>query len=509
MTMNNIHSFDHQVNVNKLHLNGYTAPTIPFNDETRPVDLWGNFEPPPLPRNLLPRVIDDFAFGLSQHMGADPAGLAMAALTVCAAAIPDTIQVQVKRHDASWCESARIWTMLVGPPSTKKSPIISAASGYLRKIDLMLVRDWQTRWARWNTLDKVEKATTPEPVQTRKLIEDTTVEALQEALRGSTEGVLCLRDELSGWFGSMEKYGGGGKASSTDRAIWLQAFNGGSYSINRIGRGTTVVPNLSVSLLGGVQPDAIRKLAADAVDDGLLQRMFPIVLRPATVGDDVPMPPTQAVYDFTVMMLGGMRPGSRALQFDDDAQAVRRQLENRHNWLMTAEVLNPKLASHVGKLDGLWARLCVLWHAIEHANVSQPPGVITASTAGRVAEFMRIFLLPQATAFYGGILGLSDDHERLKAVAAHVIAHRLTEITVRDVQRGDRAMRKIAKADVLPILEQLTALNWLSEVPGPRASSDPTYLVNPAVHTLFAERAAREKAKRDSAKRALDEMFGQ
>lgn len=484
----------------------YTVGNSMSPDE-RPVDLWGSFDPPPLPLGLLPTVIEQFAVEIGKHMGADPAGLAMAALTTCAASLSDEIKVQVKRHDPNWLEPARVWTALIGLPSTKKSPIISAAIGPLARIDSQMMRNWSKQWAFWNNLDKDQKKVTPEPVQKRKRIEDTTVEGLQEVMIGSTEGVLCIRDELSGWFGSMEKYSGG-KGAATDRAVWLQTFNGGEYSINRVGRGAKLIPNLSVSLLGGIQPDAIRKVAADATDDGLLQRLFPIILRPATTGNDAPLPPVQANYDFTVAMLNVRRKPAINLQFDDEAQSIRRSLETRHQQFTASELVNPKLASHIGKLDGLFARLCVLWHAIEHVNDRTLPTTITANTAERVAEFMRRFLLPHAASFYAGTLGLSDDHDRLKAVTAYILAHGLQKITVRDVQRGDCGMRKLTKAHILPVLEQLTALNWLSEEAGPRPTSDPTYFVNPTVHSLYAGRAAAEFERRTEAKKALQEIFG-
>src|SRR5690606_20002737 len=51
-----------------------------------PVDLWGRFLPPELPSGLLPPLIEDFARTRGRLMGADPAGLAVAALVTCAAA---------------------------------------------------------------------------------------------------------------------------------------------------------------------------------------------------------------------------------------------------------------------------------------------------------------------------------------------------------------------------------------------------------------------------------------
>src|SRR5690606_11940142 len=106
--------------------------------------------------------------------------------------------------------------------------------------------------------------------------------------------------------------------------------------------------------------------------------------------------------DFTILMLHGLRAPAGGLHFDDAAQVVRQRLEARHAHLMAAELVNPKLASHVGKLDGLFARLCVVWHAVEHVNEGTLPATITAATAQRVATFLERFLLPHAVAFYAG-----------------------------------------------------------------------------------------------------------
>jgi hypothetical protein len=66
---------------------------------TVPIDLWAKFDPPKLPVDVLPKAIERFAFEQGELMGADPVGLAMAALTVCGAAIPDNIELQVKKND--------------------------------------------------------------------------------------------------------------------------------------------------------------------------------------------------------------------------------------------------------------------------------------------------------------------------------------------------------------------------------------------------------------------------
>ncbi len=472
-----------------------------------PVDLWDTIGAPKLPKGLLPKTIEDFAFGMAYHMGADASGIAMAALTVAGATISDKIKLQVKKHDPHWLESARLWTLLVGSPSSKKSPTISCAVSPIAQLDSALVREWQQEHIKWSALSKEEKATIPEPLQRRLRIEDTTVEAAQEVLKGSIDGVLCVQDEASGWFGSMERYAGS-KSSAADRAFWLQAYEGRTYCLNRVGRGAVVIENLSISFIGGIQPDPLRRIVSSTQDDGLIQRMIPIILEPSQIGHDERCPDVQSVYNFTVTMLRFIRT-SQNLRFDEDAQILRGQREAKHLRLMSAELVSPKLASHIGKYDGLFARLCIIWHALENCNPQYPilPAQITYETAERVSQFMDIFLIPHALSFYSS-LGLSDDHDRIKAVAEHILANKLTEVTVRDVQRGTRAMRKITNSDILPILQSLATLGWLAEGGKLRPTSSPVFVVNPMVHSLYAQRATKERSRREEARAVMQESFG-
>jgi len=474
-----------------------------------PVDLWGSFDPPELPQGLLPPIIEDFARDNGAQMGADPAGLAMAALATCAAAIPDAIQIKVKRH-ADWTESARLWVALMGPPSAKKSPIISAATGPLCRLDVAMMRAWQKRVAEYDALSPDGKKGKQRPKQTRLRIEDATVEAVQQVLEGSPWGVLLLQDELSGFFGAMDRYHAA-KGAQADRAFWLRSFNGGEYALNRVGRGAAIIENLSVSMLGGIQPEPLRKIAGDSVDDGLLQRLFPITLRTATMGRDEPMPPVNAAYRGLIEDLRNLTaPGFMAggvLEFDEGAQTIRRELEARHLDLQTLETINRKLASHIGKYDGLFARLCVVWHCVEHAGQDMP-ATVTEATAQRVADFLHRFLLAHAIAFYSGVLGLSDDHDRLTAIAGYILTHNVERITNRDVQRSIRTMRNLREHEIRPLLEQLGALGWLEQLPGPRPSSPPHWQVNPAVHAKFADRAARETDQRSKARDIIKDLVG-
>ena len=343
--------------------------------ETRPVDLWSELATPSLPEGCLPKVIEDLARHQAKLMGVDPGGMAAAALTVCAAAIPDTIQVQVKEHDDGWTESARLWVGLVGPPSTKKTPMTSLAIAPLARIDAELYREYAEAFEKYSCLTPKERKGVPRPLQRRVMLQDTTTEYVQEVTRDSPDGILVFHDELAGWFGGMDRYNASAGASA-NRAFWLTAFNGKPYTFGRITRGSGYISNLSVCVLGGIQPSVIQRVVGEGVDDGLIQRLCPIVLRPGSVGSDAPPHVSVGAYSGLIPALHRMRPPKSSgtlvpttvpLRFATKAQELWREMELRHQDLLRLEYLSAMLSSHIGKYDGLYARLCVIFHCIERA----------------------------------------------------------------------------------------------------------------------------------------------
>ncbi len=91
------------------------------------------------------------------------------------------------------------------------------------------------------------------PVLRRYKSNDTTVEKLGELLRENPSGLLVMRDELVGLIASWEREG-----RESERAFYLEAWNGNaSFDTDRIKRGSIFIPNLCVSIFGGIQPDKL------------------------------------------------------------------------------------------------------------------------------------------------------------------------------------------------------------------------------------------------------------
>ncbi len=133
---------------------------------------------------------------------------------------------------------------------------------------------------------RAKDAEPPErPKLPRWLLYDSTVEKLQVILGDNPAGVLQFRDELVGLLRTCEKPG-----RESDRAFFLESWTGlGSFTCDRIARGTTHVPHVCLSLLGGLQPGPLRAYVGEACAngegaDGLLQR-FQILVWPEPAAD--------------------------------------------------------------------------------------------------------------------------------------------------------------------------------------------------------------------------------
>ena len=104
-----------------------------------------------------------------------------------------------------------------------------------------------------------------------------TIAKINAILSTNLRGILLCRDELVGFFATLDKEG-----NEADRAFFLEAWNGyGSRTDDLIGRGTIHTPNLCMSLFGGIQPDRIMgymyRAMRGAENDGFMQRMQVLV----------------------------------------------------------------------------------------------------------------------------------------------------------------------------------------------------------------------------------------
>lgn len=198
-----------------------------------------------------------------------------------------------------WKEPPILWSAVVGSPSAHKSPSMDPVLNLVAKLEAEALPEHETALRQhaahvyeakikndlWEKEAKEavllghappvkpEDAVPPAPPQRiRHLVSDATIEALVKLLAAHPRGVLHFRDELAGWFGNFDRYGGNGG----DRAFWIEAYGGRSYVPERVKNDgvPTQVKHLSVSVLGGIQPDRAATLFHKGDDDGLTSRFL-------------------------------------------------------------------------------------------------------------------------------------------------------------------------------------------------------------------------------------------
>ncbi|SMF97069.1 Toprim domain-containing protein [Methylomagnum ishizawai] len=443
------------------------GPGVGFED--LPLDVFGSFELPRLRAHHVAAPLVSYVFDQAAVKGVEPLFVYLGALTCCAGVLHDQFQVQPARYDPTWKESPRLWTLLVGDPSTGKTPAINAVSAHVQAIDIVLAKqskaaiaDWELdkkvaekqmkRWvedaAKRGAGDKGDKPRTPEkPPDRRCFIEDTTVEALAEILAENPAGVFLKADEFAGWLGAMDAYSGGAKGK--DRAHWLQAYNGGPRRVDRVNRGSTLVPNFSVSILGGVQPDKMRNLKVDLTDDGLLQRFLVVVGAPAAPPESDTRPPNlDAIHAYRELLdhLQSMTPPESVFKFSPEAASIKAEFLGYVQGLVAARVPSPAVCAYLGKWPGMFARLALLCHVVEYAGQVPrrfPPEIIGADTVRLVVGLMREILLPHGLNFYLDIMGAASGSEHSQWIAGFILSRELQALTIRDITRAYKSWRSL------------------------------------------------------------------
>lgn len=506
---------------------GKVGATGPAAQWPIPLDIFSNVleTAPQVNSDHIPARLWPFVNDTSIRMGVDPTSVALTAIVTCASVIHDDWQVQPKRYDKTWLESARLWGCIVGDPSTLKSPIIMACTRIIDRLEAEARRRhdqdmeiYERNHAAWKKIKENEEPEPRRPKLDRYLVEGATMEAFQEVLRDDAKAtqkakagkVLCRQDEMSEWAGNLDRYGGG--KGGGDRGAYLRLYNGGRYTIDRIQRGSFAVNNWSSCFMTGCQPEPIQKIARDASEDGLLQRFIYSVPLPAGEGLDQ-QEDQEAIesYQTLIRSLSAMNPltkesgyGHEQVVFHDHAHVHREEIDKAAKAIAAIPNTSNRVKSTLGKWPGLFARLCLTFHMIEWAGRDGFRYVISEETAERVKHYMLEIILPHLIRA-DAIMFLTPQSGHARWIAGHILAHSLDRITTRDIVQSYRALRSPEQSrELTTTMGSLVSIGWLDPI-APKNSLNPVnaWRVNPDVHLRFADQAAQESEARETIRRAI------
>jgi hypothetical protein len=458
-------------------------------------DPWQPYIVPQFPLDVLPSVARDFVAAQSEAIGCDISGMAMAVLATFSGAIDHRCELKMMRN-TTWWVHPRLWVLLVANASQRKSPLMAKATLALVRQDYRLQQDYQRRLQEAKKAkqegDEVTKLSPPEPPK-RYVIHDTTVEKLGEILARHPKGTLVKADEVSGWLGSMERYSN--NAGRSDRAFWLQAYDGGPYTVDRIKRGEIFIENLSVSIVGGIQPARLGELHG-LTSDGLLQRFIPVMMGNAGFPQDREI--KEEHYGALVREMY-IAPPARLLMSDDALAHMERLRQHIFNLEQASSGLAPGFETFVGKLHGVCGTLALILHIAENPKEAAADRV-EETTIEKVRRLVLDFILLHAFEFYRG--AEATNGERLRRLASWILTSGKRRIVPSDLTTNVADFRGLTLIEVNERVSPLVAAGWLH--PADNSPVCRSWTVNPQVHIQLAERAKSEERR----KTALAKLMG-
>lgn len=239
----------------------------------------------PFPCEYLPPVMREMVLAVARARNADPALVALPALSAAAACIGAAFQIT---PNGDWIEECCLWTIPVCESGTRKTPAFSAAMRWLNCEQSRVIREYKRAKREYDRAkDRGEPPEKPEapPVL---LTSDGTIEGITRALASNIRGILYASEEARGWFTSFTRY------SNDALSYYLSLYGGSPVQKLRVsGDDSAARPILSVS--GAIQPAILAMLLTEQnILSGLLARALiamppgrrnPFQRRPEGIGD--------------------------------------------------------------------------------------------------------------------------------------------------------------------------------------------------------------------------------
>lgn len=167
------------------------------------------------------------------------------------------------------------YDMLISPPGTYKTPVIDFCFARIKKLQyeahkkyLKEKKQYEKEYS--NAVrndDAVAIAQLEEPSYKQRIAQDTTPEALFDILKKNPNGVGIVVDEMVGWISNQNRY------NQDSSHIWLSIFNNNDVYINRVSKEEVFIRHPYLSLMGGIQPEVLKKAFKKISNNGMFERI--------------------------------------------------------------------------------------------------------------------------------------------------------------------------------------------------------------------------------------------
>jgi len=456
-------------------------------------------ELPEFPVETMGAPWQDWIMRAAHGAGVTPAHVAVPLLGIASSLIGTARRVMASR---SWTQPMTSWAAVVGFSGTGKTPGIDVTKRALSKIErdrkskvseLRLAHEGRVESAKavralWKkelekvaegsvvSLDNYRKTANAQPtmpaaaadpgpfIAPRLYVSDVTIERLAVLLQARPQGMLLISDELASLFLNMSRYSGG-----QDNEFWLEAWNGNSYTVERMGRPPVVVDYLLVGVVGGLQPDKLaRSFKGDL--DGMYARL--LFSWPSEHGYQ---PLTNEVAEFEPAILNALTRIIDLKGGEDDEggfapRAVRLSAQAAETFEEVRQFLDKGKAAFDGREREWWAkmsahilRLAGTLCYVEWAMIGgEEPKEIDAAFVGAATRLVRDYFWPHSRAALRQV-GLSERHGNARRVLRWIRSQKRAEVSREDIRR-DALGQSLDADQTESLLNELVKAGWLRPV---------------------------------------------
>ena len=373
------------------------APQIVGNTKTSDSDIVAKDEVkeaeklPKITPEMLPISISGWVKDVCERIESPFEIGAITALTLIGNLIGNKVGVRPKQKD-NWTVIPNLWGMIIGKPSIKKTPVYNELFKAISRLEAEASKEFNEELNSYDiemevykekskvlkkdgNIEALKKLDEPtKPILKRYTTSDGTIEAIADIISRNPNGLLISRDELSGFLKMMDRAGKEG-----DRAFYLEGWNGtNSFSVDRIMRGSTFIPRLTLGVLGNIQPSIIKQYVYEAVQghkaDGFLQRFQLTVFVEAIEQKLIDRYPNQNFRDrfYEVVEKIVKSEHFKGTQSDDFSNISFYRFDSEaqmifNEWFLNnskeaENSFNEAYEGHLSKYPKLFASLCLIFH---------------------------------------------------------------------------------------------------------------------------------------------------
>ncbi len=461
-------------------------------------------------QDKIPHFFKDYIIKKSQSLGVPKNAILVSIITIISGLLGAAFKIKSSKN-SDYIITLNLWGIVNAPPSSRKTAVLSVLENVLKKIEdfftqrrnaeseknieaiaKLKVEKKHHKKDEIEKIDEIEKKLVilKEKQAPRWIFStnDTTPEALLLFFKDNMRGILIFRDELQGLFTSLVKNG-----YENLRSLLTEAWNGNkSYNMSRIGRGIIDVPSMTVSILGGSQPDVLLSIFPDELrrgfgSDGMLARFqlwssytsAQLKEPDSTVDysqekfhlDDLILKIHDLTKDFNIGNNFIYRNFYLSGESENLFKAYRRRI---HQIIVDENITNQAYRSHVGKLDRLVLSLSAQFHILNSlANNTLFEDSVDkkwVESAIDIADYMNY----QIYQLYFSLGKNTSANALLLKIKNKII---VDNMSVRSIYKHGWSNLK-TKDDVLAAIEQVSDANWITVVKeSPKGGGAPTEIV--------------------------------